>query len=114
VAARSSWSPPPRGPGLYPERPRHPLEIEAKPRLLALAEPDDAELLSMRVDPVLVHAKASRHLPGIRKSEPQLRPQDFHHLLDDTLCDRLDVGLREPGGLLIRVAPGRQAASPVV
>jgi hypothetical protein len=67
----------------------------------------------MRVYPALVHTKAARDLGSIRKSEPQLWPQDLPHLLDDTLCDRLHVGLREPGDLLIAFAPGSHAASPV-
>ena len=62
-----------------------------------------------------MHAKAAGHLRHIRKSEPGLRREDdLPHLLDDTLCDRFDIGLRELGDLLIPIAPAGHAASPGV
>jgi hypothetical protein len=93
---------------------RHAPEIEPQSGLVPVAQSDYSKLVSMRVHPVLVHAKAARHLRSIRKSEPQLRPDDVPHLLDNTGGDRLNIGARELEELLIRVVWGSHAASPVV
>ena len=57
-----------------------------------------------------MHAKAARHLRGIRKSEPQLRLDDLPHLLDKARCDGLNVGRRESEALLISVVSGSHGA----
>ena len=96
------------------DRARDTPEIKSQSRPVAIAQSDHSKLVSMRVHPVLVHAKAARHLRGIRKSEPQLRPDDLLHVLDNTRGDLLNVGPRESEDLLIRVVWRSQAASPVV
>ena len=96
------------------DRARDTPEIKSQSGPVAVAQSDRSKLVSMRVDPVLVDAKAACHLRGIRKSEPQLRPDDLLHVLDNTRCDLLNVGSRESEDLLIPVVWRSHAASPVV